>query len=109
MLLTMATEPLSREVVSVVYKADQMYGRDGISYKRLRRFIQAYLQQLSLAQWKQLADNPPLAMGYGKSQDKEKKNVNNFNRPNVANRNRPCYVPIRNVFGLNAYDFLVIE
>ena len=90
-LLTMATEPLGREVVSAVYKADQMYGRDGMSYVRLRRFIQAHLQQLSSAQRKQLADNPPLAMGYGKSQDKEKKNVNNFNRPNVANRNRPPY------------------
>ena len=30
-------------------------------------------------------------MGYEKSQEKEKKSINNFNCPNVANRNRPPY------------------
>ena len=31
-LLTMATEPLGREVVSSAYKARQMYGKEGMSY-----------------------------------------------------------------------------
>ena len=90
----MATEPLGREVVSSAYKADQMYGRDGMSYVRLRRFIQAHLQQLTPSQRKHLADNPPLAMGYGRSAEKEKKSMNNSFRPNMATRNRPPnYVP----------------
>ena len=88
-LLTMATEPLGREVVSSAYKADQMYGKDGMSYVRLRRFIQAHLQQLTPTQRKFLADNPPLAMGYGRSPEKEKKSSSNTFRPNVAPRNRP--------------------
>ena len=89
-LLSMAAEPLGREVVSAVYKADQMYGTEGMSYVRLRRFIQAYLQQLTPPQRKHLADNPPLAMGYGKSLDKEKKaSSSSFRPPNFAPRNRP--------------------
>ena len=88
-LLTMATEPLGREVVSSAYKADQMYGKDSMSYVRLRRFIQAHLQQLTPTQRKFLADNPPLAMGYGRSPEKEKKSSSNTFRPNMAPRNRP--------------------
>ena len=42
-------------------------------YVRLRKFIQSHLQQLTPSQRKFFADNPPQAMGYGKSAEKEKK------------------------------------
>ena len=42
-LLVMATEPLGKEAVLAVYKADQIYGNDGMLYVRLRQFIEAHL------------------------------------------------------------------
>ena len=85
-LLVMATEPLGREAVSAAYKADQMYGNDGMLYVHLCRFIEAHLQQMILIQRKQLADSPPLAKGYGKSSEKEKRSSNNYRPANTAPR-----------------------
>jgi len=87
MLLVMATEPLGKDAVSAAYKADQMYGNDGMPYVRLRRFIEAHLQQMTPTQRRQLADNPPLAKGYGKT-EKEKRPQNQF-RPNNTAIRRP--------------------
>ena len=96
-LLTLATEPLGKEVVSFAQKANHLYGKDGMPYVRLRQFIQSHLQQLTPSQRKFLADNPPQAMGYGKSSQKEKKIPSAPFRPNVANRNRPPYHAQANV------------
>ena len=65
-LLAMSAEPLGAEAISAVYKADQMYGPGGMPYARLRKFLQSHLLQLSAFQRRQLADNPPMATGYGK-------------------------------------------
>ena len=99
-LLVMATEPLGREAVSAAYKADQMYGNDGMPYVRLRRFIEAHLQQLTPTQRKQLADSPPLAKGYGKSAEKEKRANNNYRPANTAPR-RPNNFTQTNAFEVN--------
>ena len=96
-LLTLATEPLGREVVSFAHKANHLYGKEGMPYVRLRKFIQSHLQQLTPSQRKFLADNPPQAMGYGKSTEKEKKSPSVPFRPNIANRNRPPYYAQANV------------
>ena len=96
-LLTLATEPLGREVVSFAQKANHLYGKEGMPYVRLRKFIQSHLQQLTPSQRKFLADNPPQAMGYGKSSEKEKKASSTPFRPNVANCNRPPYHAQANV------------
>ena len=66
-LLAMATEPLGREALSSVYKADQKHGPTGMPYTRLRKFIHAHLQEMTPSARKHLADAPPMALGYGKS------------------------------------------
>ena len=90
-LLVMATEPLGREVVSSAYRADQMYGAEGMSYVRLRRFIQAHLYHLTPNQRKYLADNPPMALGYGKTGDLDRRSAPSATKiqANTAPRNRP--------------------
>ena len=90
-LLVMATEPLGRELVSLAYKADQMYGVDRMSCVRLRHLIQAHLQQMTPTQRKHLAENPPLAMGYGRSSDHEKKSFSSSSNhaADTAPRKRP--------------------
>ena len=97
-LLVMATEPLGREAVSAAYKADQIYGNDGMPYVYLCRFIEAHLQQLIPTQRKQLADSPPLAKGYGKSSEKEKRTNNNYRPANTAPRR------LNNFARTNAFD-----
>ena len=73
-LLAMATEPLGREALSSVYKADQMHGPTGMPYTRLRKFIHAHLQEMTPSARKHLADAPPMALGYGKSMnDRERR------------------------------------
>ena len=88
----MATEPLGKEALSSVYKADQMYGTAGMPYSRLRRFIQAHLQEMSPALRKQLAESPPIALGYGKNaMEKEKRNKQSNERCPSTRRSYPCY------------------
>ena len=78
-LLAMATEPLGREALSSVYKADQMHGPTGMPYTRLRKFIQAHLHELTPSARKHLADTPPVAQGYGKTTPDRDKRMTNTN------------------------------
>ena len=99
-LLVIATEPLGREAVSAAYKADQIYGNDSILYVRLHYFIEAHLQQMTPTQRKQLADSPPLAKGYGKSSEKEKRPSNNY-RPSNTTPRKPNNFAQTNVIEAN--------
>ena len=69
-------------------------------YVCLRRFIEAHLQQLTPTQRKQLADSPPLAKGYRKSAEKEKRVNNNYRPANTVPR-RPNNFAQTNTFDVN--------
>ena len=93
-LLAMAAEPLGSEAISAVYKADQMYGPGGMPYARLRKFLQSHLQQLPFHQRRHLADNPPMATGYGKpaaSVQRERRSANQPPPPANDRDRRPYY------------------